>query len=178
MAALMTAKICALLLGGAAVGSVSTVAVQHKVSPRQEVAVAKGKQGGLKRSGAPVRRPEPAERPASPRILDCPITGSPYGLEPSFHDLARTQQLASATAPGFHPLLPGSVVAGGGGTLPIPPSPPPIPPAVPEPDAWAFLLAGFALVGASLRRNIGEKEAHFTLRHARRSAENKLAQPE
>lgn len=135
-----TKELCALLLG-TSLGVGGTVAVKHKQhSPRKEVS--KAKQPGKRASNSsPVVR-QPAPRPAA-TLLDCP--------------------------------LPAPSLGGQGFTFPAPPSPfgavgwgspqpgpvwispnnhtgPTFPPAIPEPDAWAMLVAGFGLVGLACRR--------------------------
>lgn len=129
--ALTTAKICALLLGGAVAGSYGTVAVQKAKAP---VAKVKGKPK-LRASRPRVVRPEPA-RSASP-ILDCPLPA------PSF-DANLDYRLEPEWAQPWPPAVwtQGPIL---GGSRPVSPH-------VPEPDVWVMLVAGFGLVGASLRK--------------------------
>lgn len=138
-----TKELCALLLG-TSLGVGGTVAVKHKVSPKPP-ATAKAKGERVRTASRPrVVRPEPA-RPA-PHILDCPITGSPFAAVP----------VPGLTVPAPLPPL-GAVVwspflqTGGAAIAPNQPAPPTSPPAVPEPDAWLVWIAGFGLVGLSLR---------------------------
>lgn len=137
-----TREICALLLGGA-VGVGGTVAV-HKVSPKPPVAKAKGKPGVPQASRPRVVRPEPALRPASPTILDCPTPapGSPWAAIPTIPVPLPPMGGAGAAA------FPGG--GGGAGAHPYPPAPPSS--AVPELAAWAMMVSGFGLVGAAMRR--------------------------
>ncbi len=148
---LTTAKICALLLGGVTLGVTGTVAVQKQNSPKREVgrpAAAKGKPGVSLSGASGARSGQPRQPPASPpRILDCPTPAPSLG----------PGVWASPAAPGLPPVtgaaprlpMPPVQPGGGGGFVP---SPPTSPPAVPEPAAWAMLITGFGLVGASLRR--------------------------
>ncbi len=136
-------KIICYLVAGGVVGHTVPPLVKKKVSPRQEVAKAKGERAVASPSRPRVGRVENRNPPA-PRILDCPI-GSPFALEP---------------VPGFTlpaPSLPLGAVAlgqpGAGGVWPAPNrhTPPTFPPAVPDAPTWAQLVAGFGLIGLSLR---------------------------
>ncbi len=135
--ALTTAKICALLLGGAVAGSYGTVAVQKAKAP---VAKVKGKPGKAAAKRAVVS--PSTVRPASPpSILDCPFPSVPaldgsleYRLEPAWSEPWPQGSFVTAQPPL------------NGGTFP------PASPHVPEPDVWVMLVAGFGLVGVSLRK--------------------------
>ena len=133
-------EFCIALLAGS-VGVGGTVAVKHSPKP-SATAKAKGERV-VARAPTRAARIEPRHAPA-PRILDCPI-GSPFALEP---------------VPGFTlpaPSLPLGAVAlgqpGAGGVWPAPNrhTPPTFPPAVPDAPTWAQLVAGFGLIGLSLR---------------------------
>lgn len=135
--ALTTAKICALLLGGAAVGSVTTVTVQ-KVRP----AVAKIKKPSKKVSQpAPLHKEKAVPFSSAPsNIMDCPLPSVPSfdgGLE------YRVDPLWSAPFP---------VATETAGEVWLGSSTRPPAPAVPAPDVWVLMVAGFGFVGASLRR--------------------------
>lgn len=136
---------CIALLAGS-MGAGGTVAVQH--APKTKKVVARP---------APKRiAPRPTPAPAAPsRILDCPLPpADPFGagvVEP-FAGAAPSTPVFFPAA-GFPPIPP--VVPGGGGVLPPvtpPPTFPPAVPGVPEPAAWAMLIAGFGLVGMAARR--------------------------
>ena len=151
---LTTKTICTLLLGGAALGVGGTVAVQKHSSPKREVgrpAEVKGKPGVRPLSGANGARPgQPRQPPASPpRILDCPAPSPSLGPGAWAPPVASAPSLPPADAMPWRPLPPFGPPGGGGGIAPPPPG---FPPAVPEPGTWATLLAGFGLVGLSLRR--------------------------
>ncbi len=132
--ALTTAKICALLLGGAVAGSYGTVAVQKAKAP---VAKVKGKPRASPASRPRVVRPEPAPLAASP-ILDCPLPAPSFDANLDY----RLEPTWSAPFPVATPT--------GGGVWWGSPTPPTS--TVPAPDVWVMLVAGFGLVGASLRK--------------------------
>ena len=137
-----TKELCALLLAGG-MGASSVVAVQKQRSPKPPVA-AKAKGKGVGQASRPrVVRPEPAQ--PAPRILDCPVTGSPFAAVPvPGFDLPAPPSPFGAVALG----QPG---AGGVWDGPNTRTPPTFPPAVPEPDTWLLWIAGFGFVGLSLR---------------------------
>jgi hypothetical protein len=142
--------ICALLAAGS-MGAGSVVAVQQTkkpVSAKQETAKPKKDRGGSLASRPRVVRPEPAVRPG-PSILDCPVIGSPWGIE--HQPTGLTPPMSDAL---LH-LLPAVEQPGGGGFVLLPPS---YSPAVPEPGAWAMFIAGLSLVGASLRKRRRERD--------------------
>ena len=149
---LTTAKVCALLLGGAAVGYTAPIAVK-KVSPKP--VAAKVKQPGVSTASRPrVVRPEPAARPAA-NILDCPTTGlGGFSTEPNkIGGIEDVSGLSARPAGSGHyrfdpPVGDGIFVPTGG--------------PVPEPDTWVMLIAGFGLVGASMRRRKGEDRAEIS----------------
>jgi hypothetical protein len=153
-------EICALLLAGG-MGAGSVVAVQQVKSP-----VAK------QRAAKPAKHKIASPSRAAPAGLrDCPSYATMLGgaagplaplavLEPT--------ELGLVTPPGpevgLMPtdtafLLPSG--GGGGGGLSFPPSPPiPVTPGgVPQPAAWAMMVAGFGLVGLSLRRTTAAETA-------------------
>jgi hypothetical protein len=131
------AAFCVLLFGA---GSVTTVAVQE----------------ARKAPAAKASKPAPAAkaRPASvkpraqlPREPHC-IQVWPSVVVPDLRPIEITPFGQGAT-----PLL--ALSEGPGGAILLPPPGPTIPPAlpaIPEPDAWAMLIAGFGLVGLAMRR--------------------------
>ncbi len=143
---LTTKTICTLLLGaGLGAGGVT---VTHKVTdaPKRVSAKVQGKRVAKTAPASGAHRAVPA----SPSILDCPAPAPSLGpgVWASVPALADPPRLSAEGPPSW----PG----GGGGILP--PSPPtPSPPAVPEPGAWAMLVAGFGLVAVSLRRKRNEQ---------------------
>lgn len=141
------AKICALLLGGATAGSLTTIAVVERP------AVVKAK-------------PKPAKkkpvRPATPRrhaiklppkgavvILDCPTPSTQTALPNEFPSLTPPESDGSQPSPGWWP--PSVMPPTGGGPWIFPGVPDVSIPPIPEPTAWAMLVAGFGLVGLSMR---------------------------
>jgi hypothetical protein len=136
------AALCLAIFGAGVGTGVVAPAVKKQVSAK---ATAKPKGERVRTASRPrVVSPEPA-RPA-PRIIDCPVIGSPYGLEPPAIAL---------------PMIPPPVLGSGTpvatpgvwGVWPAPtPAPPNFPGAVPEPGAWMLWIGGFGLVGMSVRR--------------------------
>ena len=53
-------------------------------------------------------------------------------------------------------------IAGNLGDLPPPPPPPP---GVPEPDTWAMMILGFALIGGTMRRRTGRMAVSLAMKH-------------
>lgn len=140
---LTTKTICALLLGGA-IGVGGTVAVQKTRPPVVKHQSKKVSQRAPQhKAKPPAFRSLPSKGPA---LLDCPVIGSPFSVEPNAIALPSIPPpvLGSGTSVAW----PG--VWGGGGFAPV--APPPNLPAVPEPDAWALWIGGFGLVGLSMRR--------------------------
>jgi hypothetical protein len=144
---LTTAKICAILLAGGLVGAT----VQKHSSPKREVgrpAQVKGKPGVSLSGASGARAGHPRQPPASPpRILDCPTPAPSLGPGEWAPPPSPALPPVAGEAPRL-PLPPFGQPGGGGGTAASPPS---FPPAVPEPGTWAMMLAGFGLVGLSLR---------------------------
>ena len=143
--------ICALLAAGS-MGAGSVVAVQQ-VKPKPVVTKAKP---------APAKARVAKARPASPRpapstgttILDCPtpgLTGSPWSAEPTsaLEDAPTWERFIRTGGDG-----PGWAEPVGVILLPPPsiPEVPTDPGAIPEPGAWAMVIAGFGVVGAMFRR--------------------------
>ncbi len=142
-------KIVCYVVAGAAVGSVSTVAVQKAPTSHKRAA-------NVKKSAVSHIRPA---QPVSPRyklppapsmafLTECPLPSA--GITP-FTDSAPLPPMMGALGS----VEPGS--AAGGVVTPFLPggsTPPPfIPaPAVTEPPAWAMAIAGFGLMGFALRR--------------------------
>lgn len=132
--------ICAMIFG-ATVGSVGTIGAQ-------QVAAVKVKPKAAQPKARPtIKAPSPAPQRDRAAILDCPTPG----LAAPVWGETDTLSLWDATS-----------AQTGGGVVP-PSAPPPFsfrppsaaptpPPAVPEPESWAMLLAGFGLVGMSIRR--------------------------
>lgn len=149
-------KLCALLLGGAAVGSVSTVAVQKAPTSHKRAANVKKSAVSHIRPAQPVSpgyKLPPA--PSMALLTECPLPSA----VPSFSDSEPLPPMTGAlggvelgsTAGGVvTPFLPG-------GSTP----PPFIPaPAVTEPPAWALSILGFGLMGTALRRKKRETNHH------------------
>jgi hypothetical protein len=133
--------LCAMLFGGM-IGSGSVVAVQ-KVTSHKAAANVKKPTVSHKRKAQPLSKAQqlPSRGPA---ILDCPVIGSPWGIEP-YQPTGLTPPMSDAL---LH-LLPAVEQPGGGSFVPPPPS---YSPAVPEPGAWAMFIAGFGLVGCAMRQ--------------------------
>lgn len=135
------AKLCALLIGGATVGSVGTVAVQQV---RDKAA---------KSAKAVKPRAHALPRVA---IMDCPLPGNGAAVL-AVTDLSSGFAALSPGGPVALPTFPGPALGGGGGLTPFVPLPPivfppsPLPP-VPELDSWALMLGGFGLVGMAMRK--------------------------
>ena len=134
---LTTAKVCALLLGGAAVGYTAPIAVK-KISPKPVAA-----KGHVNKNRVSFTRQPEHVNPTN--ILDCPTTGlGGFFMEPqNIERIGDVQGFSSRPANSGHyrfdpPVGDGIFVPTGG--------------PVPEPDTWVMLIAGFGLVGASMRR--------------------------
>lgn len=140
---------CAAIFGAGA-GSVGTVAVQKKISPKPPLVSAKGK--GERVQGPPSRprvgRVENRIAPAPSRslIMACPEKTAGVELPPEFNF-----EIPSAKPPAGG-VVNGPASVGGGGWLITPGRPPLQIPAVPAPDSWILWIAGFGLVGTSFRR--------------------------
>ncbi len=143
-------EFCALLLAGG-VGAGSVVAVQQARPP-----AAKPKATAAKTQKAAPRRAQTAQ------ISDCPILAESPGLGILSPIVPPDEAPMDGGRPGAGMALlpspgPGFPVGigGGGGFLPIAPPAPPLPGGpsapIPEPISWVMLIAGFGLVGASLR---------------------------
>jgi hypothetical protein len=135
--------ICALLAAGS-MGAGSVVAVQKATSHKASANVEKPTVSHT-RKAQPVRKAYKLPSPG-PAILDCPtpVIGSPWGIE--HQPTGLTPPMSDALLP----LLPPAIEQpGGGGIVLLPPS---YSPAVPEPGAWAMMIAGFGLIGCSMRR--------------------------
>ncbi len=89
----------------------------------------------------PKTRERLSEAPLSISAPPCPISG-PGGISPAFFEAEPAPLFASAPpapgGPGGGLLLPGG--SGGGGGAPVP-----------DADSWIKMIAGFLLVGGSLR---------------------------
>lgn len=102
--------------------------------------------------------PRNTQRPAPAPIIDCPIVLPSPGIGP-FSDvplppMAGGDHPFPIPVPGAPPILPG--IWDGGGVFP-PVAPPPTLSAVPEAPVWIMTIAGFGLIGLSVRR--GRHEA-------------------
>ena len=141
--------ICAYLLA-AGLGAGGVVMVQQVSPPAQ---VAKGERVARTAARSAAHRAVPAP---SICIEAMPLTAPQLALVP----LPEFGGAATPWAPAEGP---------GGVALPVPPGPTfpppvwppigqppiaPLPPAVPDAPAWALLVAGFGLVGVSLRRRV------------------------
>lgn len=130
---------CAAVLGAGTVGYHAPPVVKKA---KAYVAKAKGEPGKAAAPRAVVDRAP--VRPAAPTvILDCPMPSVPaidgsleYRLEPAWSQPWPHGSYAVAQPP----------IGGGSGFFP------PVAPRVPEPGAWVMLIAGFGLVGLSLRK--------------------------
>jgi hypothetical protein len=146
-------EFCALLLAGG-MGAGSVVAVQQA-----RPAASKPKASAAKTQKAAPRRTHTAQ------LNDCPVLAESPGLgilspiippedSPLLDGGRPGAGMALLPSPG--PGFPGGI-GGGGGFLPLtPPSPPGGPgisAPIPEPISWAMMVAGFGLVGLSLRRS-------------------------
>jgi hypothetical protein len=133
-------EFCALLLAGG-MGAGSVVAVQQ-VKPSIS-----------KRAPAKPKVQKTVQRAAqTTQISECP-TVAPIG--PGMGDFVPLQTADSI----FSQPLPGqgggfgSGGSGGGGFGPsVRPDPVPVVPAIPQPDTWVMLVAGFGFLGLALRR--------------------------
>lgn len=157
-------EICALLAAGS-MGAGGVVAVQqvkpsgiHRAKPRP--------------APRAIRASAPKPRPAA-RLDDCPVIASSLGngFTADLAPIAPFDQtpMAILTSPGGLASIPGSgggifVPPGGGGSggseLPGGGGISPVPPAVPEPAAWAMMVSGFGLIGLAMRRTRTNAAAH------------------
>jgi hypothetical protein len=125
-------------------GTVGVTTVKQKAVARQEAA-APAKPRAVSRNH---RAPEKVAAPACPiapqRILDCPAPAPSLGNGTEGFDLVQLTPQAPPGGPS-NPFTPWP--GGGGGGVIISP-----PPGVPAPKAWVMMIAGWGLVGLSLRR--------------------------
>lgn len=122
---------CAAVLGAGTAGYHAPPVVQ-----KAKAHVAKGKPATSHKRPVNVRKAPVSDSPAP--IMDCPLPSVPSfdeGLEYRLDPLWSQPWPPTVWAQG--------PIAGGR---------PPFSPSVPEPDAWVMLIAGFGLVGASLRK--------------------------
>lgn len=125
---------CAALLGVSLGGG--AVHTAHTVKSKRPAAV---------RSVKHVARPaRPA--PANPIVFDCPPAPWSDAMSGPVGSLSQSSSLSAGA--GVYALSPG---VGGGWSHRSPVVTPPTSP-IPEPGAWAMLVAGFGLVGLSMRR--------------------------
>lgn len=142
----MTASNILICICSTAIG-VAAVPTYHKVTRHRSPPA---KVQTVKRSHAPAAStPVPAREapvPCAPALFVGPAIFLPL---PGF-DAPPALSLGQPPAPGpggYGVSVDDGAVWGGPGIMP-----PPVPPAVPEPGAWALMVVGFGAVGVTMRR--------------------------